>query len=191
MPAEPTQDVAPYAGLVTRALGFALDALIVNLTGAFVGVIVGLALSIVEVPERVDTVLIAVAAGLFVVWTIAYFVVFWSTTGQTPGSRVMRIRVRQSDGDAPPLPRWALVRLGGLFLAAVPLLLGFLPILLTERRRGLHDWIARTIVVNVTADEAVLAGQVERAPVTRGDARGGRLRPSVRRAGHPSSRAPA
>ena len=27
------------------------------------------------------------------VWTIAYFVTFWSSTGQTPGNRLLRIRV--------------------------------------------------------------------------------------------------
>jgi hypothetical protein len=33
----------------------------------------------------------------------------------------------------------ALVRLAGLMLAALPLFLGFLPILLNKRRRGLQD----------------------------------------------------
>jgi uncharacterized RDD family membrane protein YckC len=44
-------------------------------------------------------------------------------------------------------PRQALVRLVALTLAAVPLFAGFLPILVDDRRRGLHDMIARTVVV--------------------------------------------
>ena len=32
-------------------------------------------------------------------------------------------------------------------VAAIPLLAGFLPILFDERRRGLHDMLARTVVV--------------------------------------------
>jgi uncharacterized RDD family membrane protein YckC len=150
-PIPPTVDrpVPVYAGLVTRAIAFAVDAAIVNLTGLGVGVVVGLALSILKTPAKTDDVLVAVGGGLFVIWTIAYFVAFWSTTGQTPGDRVMRIRVRRAGEDSPLRPRWALVRLVGLGLAAIPLLLGFLPILLNDRRRGLHDFLARSVVVGV------------------------------------------
>jgi uncharacterized RDD family membrane protein YckC len=149
---EQVRDEEPpaYAGLVTRALAFALDAAIVNLTGIFVGVVVGLALSVLKTPDKVDHLLLAIGAVLFVVWTIAYFVGFWSTTGQTPGDRVMRIRVRRATTDEPLHLGWALVRLAGLGLAAIPLLLGFLPILLNERRRGLQDLLGRSVVVHAS-----------------------------------------
>jgi uncharacterized RDD family membrane protein YckC len=141
-----------YAGLVTRAIAFAVDAAIVNGTGVLVGVVVGLALSVLNTPGKVDKLLLAVGGFAFVLWTIGYFAAFWSTTGQTPGDRLMRIRVRQSDGDEPLGLRWALLRVGGLFLAAVPLLLGFLPILLNDRRRGLQDFLARSVVVHTPGD---------------------------------------
>ena len=146
--ARPTSPPPTYAGLVTRAIAFAIDAAIVNLTGVLVGVVVGLALSILDTPDKVDKVLLAVGGALFVVWTIGYFVTFWSTTGQTPGNLLMRIRVRQSGDDRPPRLRWALVRFMGLILAAIPLLLGFLPILLNDRRRGLQDFLGRSVVVH-------------------------------------------
>jgi uncharacterized RDD family membrane protein YckC len=140
---------AGYAGLVTRAIAFAMDAAIVNVAGVAVGVVVGLALSVLDTPDKVDHALLAVGGVLFVVWTVGYFVVFWSTTGQTPGNRVMRIKVRR-DGTDEPLPMfWAMVRLAGLVLAAIPLLLGFVPILLNDRRRGLQDLLGRSVVVNV------------------------------------------
>jgi uncharacterized RDD family membrane protein YckC len=146
----PARREAPpaYGGLVTRAIAFAVDAAIVNLTGVAVGVVVGLALSILDTPEKTDNLLLAVGSVLFAMWTVGYFVAFWSTTGQTPGNRLMRIRVRRSGEDAPLRARWALVRLAALVLAAVPLLLGFLPILVTDRRRGLHDFLARSVVVS-------------------------------------------
>jgi uncharacterized RDD family membrane protein YckC len=142
-----------YSGLVTRAIAFALDAAIVNVVGLAVGAVVGLALSVLNTPAKTDDVLVAVGAVLFVAWTIGYFVGFWSTTGQTPGDRVMRIRVRRVDEDAPLRPRWALVRLAGVFLAAVPFLLGFVPILLNDRRRGLQDFLGRSVVVSVPPGE--------------------------------------
>jgi RDD family protein len=39
--------------------------------------------------------LFALGGFLFVLWTIGYFAAFWSATGETPGNRLLRIRVRQ------------------------------------------------------------------------------------------------
>jgi uncharacterized RDD family membrane protein YckC len=82
-----------------------------------------------------------------VIWSISYFVTFWATTGQTPGSRLLQIRVcRASDGRI-LRPRKALLRFGAMILAALPLGAGFLPILVDNRRRGLHDMLAGSVVV--------------------------------------------
>ena len=43
----------------------------------------------------------------------------------------------------------ALIRLGGLVLAIIPLFAGFLPVLFDERRRALQDLLARTVVIHV------------------------------------------
>ena len=52
------------------------------------------------------------------------------------------------------------MRLVGLFLAALPLLLGFVPILLNERRRGLQDWLGRSVVVHAPERLAEAEAQV-------------------------------
>jgi uncharacterized RDD family membrane protein YckC len=168
-PSAPTEPPPPFAGLVTRAIAFAVDALIVNLTGVVVGVVVGLALSILDIPDQTDKLLLALGGALFLVWSIGYFVAFWSTTGQTPGNRLMGIRVRRSGSDQPLRPRRAFVRLVGLWLAAVPLLLGFLPILLNDRRRGLQDFLAGSVVVHAKSSDQV------GSPRRRGRATGGHL----------------
>ena len=73
-----------------------------------------------------------VNALLGVGWFIvagAYFVVFWTTVGQTPGLRMMRLRVVDGKGESPSAGR-SVVRLIGLALAGIPLFAGFLPVLL-------------------------------------------------------------
>jgi uncharacterized RDD family membrane protein YckC len=135
-----------YEGLVTRGIAFAIDAILIDSVAIVVAGAVALALSVLTVPDAVGTILLAIGGVLFLAWTIGYFVTFWSTTGQTPGGRVMRIQVRRADGGSLSARR-ALLRLAFLTLAAMPLLLGFLPILLDDRRRGLHDMLAGTIVV--------------------------------------------
>jgi uncharacterized RDD family membrane protein YckC len=155
---EPPPVAAPqYEGLVTRAIAFAVDAAIINLVGLLVGVTVGLALSILTIHDSLEVVLVACGGVTFVLWTISYFVVFWSTTGQTPGNRVMQIRVCGEDGQR-IAPRRALLRFGALVLAALPLFAGFLPILVDDRRRGVHDMLAHTIVVR--APQTALGTQI-------------------------------
>jgi uncharacterized RDD family membrane protein YckC len=136
-----------YVGLVTRALAFALDAAIVNAVAIVTAAVVSLTFSVVTVPHEVQVVAAAAGGAVYLLWTVGYFTTFWATTGQTPGSRVLRIRVIPASGDRLP-PRRALVRFIGLTLAVIPLFAGFLPILFDDRRRGVHDMLARTVVVD-------------------------------------------
>jgi uncharacterized RDD family membrane protein YckC len=144
---EPATPPLRYQGVVTRGIAFALDAAVINLAALVVAIGAALILSVLSLPESFDPTLTALGGLAFAVWTVAYFTVFWSSTGQTPGNRVMEIRVTTLE-DGRLRPRRALLRFCALVLAALPLFLGFLPILLTERRRGLHDMIARTVVVD-------------------------------------------
>ena len=50
-------------------------------------------------------------------------------------------------GGAPVAPKRGVLRVAGLMLAALPLFAGFVPILFNNRRRGLADWMADTVVV--------------------------------------------
>lgn len=141
---EPDEDTS-YAGLVTRSIAFAIDAALIDLAALGVGAAAALVFSILPVGHDTRTVAIALGGVAFVLWGIAYFTWFWTTTGQTPGNRAMRIRVVRAGGD-PLRPRHALVRLAGMVIG-LPLFAGYVPILVTERRRALHDAMAGTVVV--------------------------------------------
>jgi uncharacterized RDD family membrane protein YckC len=142
-----------YGGLVTRMIAFAIDALIIDVVALATGAVVALALSILSISTRDNAAVIAIAGVAFALWSVGYFVAFWSTTGQTPGNRVMQIRVVRANDDATVGAWHALVRFVGLILAALPLFAGFVPILFTERRRGLQDWMAGSAVRNTGPPE--------------------------------------
>ena len=74
-----------------------------------------------------------------------YLALFWTVAGQTPGMRFMHLRVTDRSGAPCGFPR-SLLRLVGLFLATMPCLAGFLPVLVDRRRRALQDFIAGTVV---------------------------------------------
>ena len=145
-----------YEGLVTRAIAFCIDAAIINGVAIVVAAGISLALSVLSVSGWEEDVLLALGGTAFVLWAVGYFVTFWSSTGQTPGSRVMRVRVCRADDGLPLRPARALLRFGGLLLAALPLFAGFLPILVDARRRGLQDMLAGTVVVSAPQQKRVL-----------------------------------
>ena len=139
---------------MTRAIGFGIDAVIIDLAAIVVAAIVALALNLFNIPSEIDAALAAIGAVVFMVWAAAYFVTFWSTTGQTPGARVMRFRVLAPGATLGRIgPRRALVRLVGMVLAAIPLLAGYFMVLFDDRRRGLHDRLARTVVIDASDTE--------------------------------------
>jgi uncharacterized RDD family membrane protein YckC len=137
----------PYAGLATRALALAIDVAIAQAIVFAGGAVLALVASLVG-DLKLDTTLGRVlAASAWAVTVGAYFVTFWSTVGQTPGMRIMDVRVTMAGGEPPSVGR-SLVRLIGLVLAIVPLFTGFLPVLVDDRRRGLHDFLAGTAVLH-------------------------------------------
>ena len=69
-----------------------------------------------------------------------------SRSAYGPGVVVVRV-----DGSA-LRPRHALVRLAGM-LIGLPLLCGYVPILVNQKRRALHDAMAGTVVVESSLDQ--------------------------------------
>ena len=135
----------PYAGIATRAVALALDVAIAQVIVFAGGAVLALVASLVDMSLD-DTVAAIVAACSWAIVVGTYFVLFWSTAGQTPGMRVMGLRVTTYDGVRPGVGR-SFARLIGLGLAIIPLFAGFLPVLVDDRRRGLLDVIAGTVVV--------------------------------------------
>jgi uncharacterized RDD family membrane protein YckC len=148
--------VSPYAGLATRVIAFAADAVAINVIGWFVAAMVTLGLSLLHVPEGVREVMLVIGSAVALIWVASYFVFFWSTTGQTPGDRLLRIRVQDAISGRPIAPGRALWRFAGLAISALPLCAGFLLILVDDRRRALHDRLAHTVVRDVS-DEPKIA----------------------------------
>jgi uncharacterized RDD family membrane protein YckC len=75
-----------------------------------------------------------------------YFFIFHALRGQTPGKRLLRIRVIDGYGRRPSLGR-ALVRTAAYLPSLLVLALGFLWIGFDREKRGLHDWLADTYVI--------------------------------------------
>ncbi len=146
---EPTDN----AGLVTRGLALALDAAIINAAFFALSGFIAYAISSLFTDfDRSSTGALALGTVAFISIVAGYLMFFWTLAGQTLGMRLLGIRLDDAD-DTPAISGGAAAkRLLGIFLAAIPLGLGFLVVLVSDRRRGLHDVLGGTEVILVDRD---------------------------------------
>lgn len=141
------------AGVIRRGAAFLLDQLILAAAWLlFSSWTVLLYVSVTRWPD--DFLNLAVLGGLLAILgalvRAIYWIVFVGGCGQTPGKMVLGLQVVRRDGRAVRYGR-AAWRWVGTGLAALPLGLGFLGLMVTREKRGLHDWLAGTRVVRAAA----------------------------------------
>jgi uncharacterized RDD family membrane protein YckC len=144
-----------YAGFFSRGAAYLLDRAIASgiAFGIFVVIdfffrLFGVDQWLESLNERAmnNTVLALVLStlGIYLLISIVYNLFFWLSSGQTPGKRVLGVRVMRTDGTRLKLGN-ALRRQVGYWISAI-FYLGFIWILFDNKRQGFHDKIAGTIV---------------------------------------------
>lgn len=151
-----------YAGFVTRSIAFVIDLVLVVLTQVTFLLIVRLVLdffglnalaqAIFEPTEATDNSLLVVLLR----WGLAlfggsllfnvYVIAFWLLADRTIGQAILGLRVVRTDGQSLKLGS-AIRRVIGYYISFFALFVGFLWILLDDRRQGWHDKLADTVVV--------------------------------------------
>ena len=135
----------PYAGVATRAVALAADSVIVQGTLLVIAGMTSLVAQLVG-GVHLGPVAKAVTASAWVLITATYFVAFWTIDGQTPGMRAMHLEVTTKGGYESPHVGRSIIRVIGLAACILTLGLGFVPVLFDNRRRGLHEMLAGTVV---------------------------------------------
>ena len=140
-----------YAGFVTRLVAFIIDRAVVSII-VFIAVwaiewlmnAFEINVLILAEGERWQIPLL-LGAGIYLGLRLIYDIGFWLLAGQTPGKRVLGVRIVRTDGKR--LNFWnALRRVLGYIVSSI-LFLGYLWILFDNRRQGFHDKLAGTMVV--------------------------------------------
>lgn len=142
----------PFAGIVTRSVAIAIDGGAAAALFAIAAIGVSGALAALGLAD------VGTAASLFgtsAVWlgfVVGYFVICWSTTGQTIGMRLMGLRLVNREGVPPHFCR-SILRYFAQFLSIILFFAGVLMIMVHPQRRALHDVIAGTFVIYVDAPQ--------------------------------------
>src|SRR5262245_4991258 len=150
----PPEQVGPAPGIRfanhgARLMAYIVDtivifALIMGLAAVFGGITIGAAAT--------ESWLLVLAGILlwfvtFFAVSLLYFPFFWWKGGQTPGMRLFHLRVVRDRDGGPLSGGQASLRLLGYWINAVVFYVGFAWILIDSRRRGWHDLIAQTCVI--------------------------------------------
>jgi len=134
-----------YAGLGSRLAALAVDAVAVHLAYLVGVAMVGFVAALAGWnPSR--SLVDGLAAVTWLLVVAAYFMAFWAAAGQTPGMRLLRLRVTDMTGSRLGVGR-SLLRLIGCLVAVSFVFIGFLPVLFDTRRRALQDFVAQTLAV--------------------------------------------
>jgi uncharacterized RDD family membrane protein YckC len=135
-----------YAGFASRFVAFAVDvgvSVSVFMLGLAAISFAALVLTGKDITWHKGDIWVVVA---YAVWAFVYFAHSWAASGRTVGMAAFGVRVVRDDGTEVS-GRRAVVRTLALPLSFLFLGLGFVGILLGDRRRALHDVIAGTAVI--------------------------------------------
>ncbi len=161
-----------YKGVLIRLVGAVIDLIILTILGLIIRYTVGY----------------VVHYGMYVVliYGLLYFVGFWWWRGQTPGLMIIRARVVRTDGARVGVGRAFLRYLFYLILGYGPIIylvgisfsrntsawltwllaiIAIIPMALSRQKRGIHDLIAGTCVIDTRSQ----AAQVEELEEVEGD----------------------
>ena len=86
----------------------------------------------------------------FLLHKLTYFIVvfiFWNVMSTTPGKLLMGCHIVDAETLQPISRKQTIIRLAGYFVSALPLYLGFIWAARDKRKQGLHDKLAKTIVL--------------------------------------------
>ncbi len=83
----------------------------------------------------------------------AIFIGFWKWKNSTPGKLLLRNIIVDNETFEAPTTKQYILRFFGYILSALPFGMGFFMIGLNKKKRGLHDFIAGTVVVNLAAQD--------------------------------------
>jgi uncharacterized RDD family membrane protein YckC len=138
-----------FAGYGERLVAYIVDVVIVSVVCLAFVVVGGVVIGLGSIGGGAGA---AIGGGLLLflvifIVSVGYFPFFWARGGATPGMQMFHLFVvRDSDG-GPITTGQAILRLVGYWVSGVVFYIGYIWVFVDKRRRGWHDLIAGTVVV--------------------------------------------
>jgi uncharacterized RDD family membrane protein YckC len=157
IPPPPVWDARPpggtpagYGGFWIRVVAYIIDGILLNIVFGLLGLVTGVSMTVANFATMGSADAMA-SMGTFqlvsLVLTWLYFALLESSPrGATVGKMALGLRVVTDEGNRLSFLH-ATGRFFAKFISALILCIGFIMVAFTDRKRGLHDIIASTLVV--------------------------------------------
>ena len=133
-----------YAGFWIRWAAVFIDGIVLFFIGFFVGLILGIVGALLGVPESIVTI-ISQIFGILTSW--AYYIFMTYNYKATLGKKAVGIKVFSENLEKPKLGQIILRETVGKIVSYLTLMIGYIMVGFTDKKQGLHDKIADTVVV--------------------------------------------
>jgi len=140
--------IIEYAGFWKRLVAWIIDSILINIINLIIGIVLASFIG-TDIPEDdIDATFLAIFYPLsFIVVWLYYAITESSSIQATPGKIVLGIKVTDSEGKRISFLR-ATGRNFAKIISTLILLIGYIMIAFTQKKQGLHDIIADTLVVS-------------------------------------------
>jgi uncharacterized RDD family membrane protein YckC len=147
--------MAEYANVLSRAIAVIIDHILLLILTVIIAVPFGLSTAMFSMMTNFANPLAAMSnialwttfgIVILIVW-ILYFAYFESKSGQTIGKKLVNIKVTKEGGGKPTLEEALLRTILRIIDGIAVYLLGFMVVLVSEKKQRLGDIAAKTIVV--------------------------------------------
>jgi uncharacterized RDD family membrane protein YckC len=102
--------------------------------------------------------------ALIITVNLVYYTWMTAAGGQTLGKKLFKLRVVRADGTPMDMAH-AFGRAVGYWISTVPLLLGYLIVPFTPRKRALHDFVADSCVVQTAPSGGFVSALIWIIPI--------------------------
>jgi uncharacterized RDD family membrane protein YckC len=138
-----------YAGFWIRVLAYLIDCLVMMAVSCPLGILLGVGVVAIGADQNSDSSIVTNGASnvLSILLGWLYFSLLESSSWQgTVGKKVLGLRVTDLNGNRISFGR-ATGRYFGMFLSSMICFIGLIMVAFTEKKQGLHDMIAGTLVL--------------------------------------------
>lgn len=145
-----SKDEVTFAGFWVRLAAYIIDSAILLIPLLVVRLLISGVLSVLEGTPFDGNVLFnyTIKDILLYIFQILYFVLFVSSTGTTPGKKLMNLRVVSAEtGEMPGFFDVLYRETIGRFLCGLFLCIGYIAVGIDKEKRGFHDMLSDTRVI--------------------------------------------
>jgi uncharacterized RDD family membrane protein YckC len=145
-----------YAGFWRRLTAYFVDSIVLSILYIIVILALGFAINIFRefvlgqapTQEFETSGLVSWLAGIAMFLVPAIIIImFWKKYGATPGKMLLGCKIVDATTFQKLSYKQCIIRLIGYYLSAIILFIGYITIIFSKRKQGLHDKLANTIVI--------------------------------------------